>query len=150
MFIHDCEEKLGSVIGYQLEGDRLIIYALPHYALIEISDVVSRQAKNAADTKYKLQLMLDALMGRNTDSYASKIAEKALGAKNTTSHLSHDIHYYKAKFFPRLVRSTLNICRQRLGDSSYRVIDCFSGSGTTMLEAAILGMESIGTDIDPL
>ncbi len=44
----------------------------------------------------------------------------------------------------------MNICRQRLGHGSHRVIDCFSGSGTTMLEAAILGMESIGTDIDPL
>lgn len=150
VFIRNCQDKLGSVIEYQLEGNRLIIYALPHYALIEISDVVARRAKNATDTKLKLQLMLDALLARNMDSHALKIAEEALGAKNTTSHLSHDIHYYKAKFFPRLVRSTLNICRQRLGDESHRVIDCFSGSGTTMLEAAILGMESIGIDIDPL
>lgn len=149
-FIHNCQEKLGGVIEYQLEGNLLIIYAVPHYALIEISDVVARRAKNAIDTKIKLQMMLDGLLARTTSSQALKIAEDALSAKNTTSHLSHDIHYYKAKFFPRLVRSTLNICRQRLGEGNYHVIDCFSGSGTTMLEAAILGMQSIGTDIDPL
>ncbi|MGK7872824.1 MAG: DNA methyltransferase [Xenococcaceae cyanobacterium] len=150
LFIHDCKEKLGSVLEYQLGESCLIIYAVPHYALIEISDVVARRAKNAIDTKTKLQMMLDGLLARTTNSHALKIAEEALSSKNTTSHLSHDIHYYKAKFFPRLVRSTLNICRQRLGEGSHRVIDCFSGSGTTMLEAAMLGMQSVGTDIDPL
>lgn len=150
LFIHNCQHQLGSVLEYQLEGSRLIIYALTHYALLEISDVVARRAKSATDTKQKLQWMLDALLARRIDKHALKIAEEALGAKNTTSHLSHDMHYYKAKFFPRLVRSTLNVCRQRLGDGRHRVIDCFSGSGTTLLEAAILGMESIGTDIDPL
>jgi hypothetical protein len=90
------------------------------------------------------------LLNRSKNAKDLKIAEEALKAQNTTSHLSHDIHYYKAKFFPRLVRSTLNICSQKLGGSNHQVIDCFSGSGTTLLEAAILGMPSVGIDIDPL
>jgi DNA modification methylase len=44
----------------------------------------------------------------------------------------------------------LNICAQRLGDRPHRVIDNFVGSGTTLLEAASLGIPSVGIDIDPL
>ena len=150
LYIQDCKQQLGSVFDYQVIGNSLIIYGVSHYALIEMSDAIARRAKNAADTQTKLQMMLDALLSRNSSQTALKIAREALEAKNTTSHLSHDIHYYKAKFFPRLVRSTLNICGQRLGGNNHRVIDCFSGSGTTSLEASILGMPSLGIDIDPL
>lgn len=46
--------------------------------------------------------------------------------------------------------STLNICAQRLGNGAHRVLDNFAGSGTTLLEASLLGMPSVGLDIDPL
>lgn len=149
-FINNCKSILGNVLHYEVVGESLIICAIPHFTLIELSDVVARRAKNAIDTTERLQLMLSGLLNTSKNAKSLKIAEEALKAQNTTSHLSHDIHYYKAKFFPRLVRSTLNICSQKLGGSNHRVIDCFSGSGTTLLEAAILGMPSIGIDIDPL
>jgi hypothetical protein len=145
-----CEHLLGEVIHDEIVEKKLIICAIPHFALIELSEIVARRAKNTSDTRQKLQYMLDGLLDRNANQKALKIAEETLKAQNTTSHLSHDIHYYKAKFFPRLVRSTLNICSQKLDSISPRVIDCFSGSGTTLLEAAMLGMESAGVDIDPL
>lgn len=149
-FLENCKSVLGDVLHHEVVGENLLICAIPHFALIELSDVVARRAKNAIDTTEKLQLMLYGLLNRSKNTKDLKIAEEALKAQNTTSHLSHDIHYYKAKFFPRLVRSTLNICSQKLGGSNHQVIDCFSGSGTTLLEAAILGMPSVGVDIDPL
>jgi len=149
-FLENCKSILGDVLHHEVVGENLLICAIPHFALIELSDVVARRAKNAIDTTEKLQLMLHGLLNRSKNAKDLKIAEEALKAQNTTSHLSHDIHYYKAKFFPRLVRSTLNICSQKLGGSNHQVIDCFSGSGTTLLEAAILGMPSVGVDIDPL
>lgn len=148
--IQDWKQKIGSVFAYRVLEDYIIIYAVSHYALIEMSEVVSRRAKKIPDVQIKLQMMLDGLLGINSSKTALKIAEDSLKAQNTTSHLSHDIHYYKAKFFPRLVRSTLNVCRQRLGDNNHQVIDCFSGSGTTLLESSMLGMQSLGIDIDPL
>ena len=44
----------------------------------------------------------------------------------------------------------LNISSQRLGNGEHRAIDNFVGSGTTLLEAATLGIPSVGIDIDPL
>jgi DNA modification methylase len=146
----EIENALGPVIVYHADGDFIVVQAVPHYALSEFSDVVARHSGSAAKTKLNLDTTLNALLGKTDDRHAGKLAKAALSARSTTSHLSHDIHYYKAKFFPRLARSMLNVCVQRLGDQPHRVIDNFVGSGTTLLEAASLGIPSVGLDIDPL
>ncbi len=146
----DITNALGSVITHHVNGDTLVIQAIPHYTLIELSDVVTRQSKNVVETKQNLQEVFDALVKRTVNQRAVKLANTALSAKSITSHLSHGIHYYKAKFFPRLARSILNTCAQRLGTGQHRVIDNFVGSGTTLLEASMLGIPSVGLDIDPL
>lgn len=67
-------------------------------------------------------------------------------AKKTTLSLSHDLHIYKAKFFPRMVRALLNI----FGKEGATVFDPYCGSGTALLEASLLGLDSYGSDIDPI
>lgn len=149
-FLDELEQAAGPVIISHRSGHKLVIHAVPHYTVIELSEVVARRSENAAETTRNLHDVLNALTGRSTHPKASKLANKALSAQSTTSHLSHDLHYYKAKFFPRLVRSTLNVCAQRVGNGQHRVFDNFAGSGTTLLESAMLGISSVGVDIDPL
>lgn len=72
-------------------------------------------------------------------------ARAAVLSKKTTLSLTHDLHIYKAKFFPRMIRALLNLHHER-----GLVIDPFSGSGTALLEAASLGIPSHGVDVDPL
>ncbi|MBI2939126.1 MAG: hypothetical protein HYY04_01705 [Chloroflexi bacterium] len=145
-----AESALGPVIAYHVDEGHLVVQAIPHYALFELSDVVARRSASPAETKRNLTAVLDALLGRMADRRAVQLADEALSAYATTSHLSHDIHYYKAKFFPRMVRSLLNVCERRLGRGPHRVFDNFVGSGTTLLEAATLGIPSVGLDVDPL
>jgi site-specific DNA-methyltransferase (cytosine-N4-specific) len=59
----------------------------------------------------------------------------------------HDLHEYRGKFFPQLVRSLINI--SGIPENSV-VLDPMSGSGTTPCEAAVLGMQAIGADLNPL
>lgn len=59
----------------------------------------------------------------------------------------HDIHEYRGKFFPQLVRACINISGIREGSI---VLDPFCGSGTTLCEAKIRGMQSVGVDLNPL
>jgi hypothetical protein len=59
----------------------------------------------------------------------------------------HDLHEYRGKFFPQLVRSLINI--SGVHDDGL-VIDPMCGSGTTLCEAVAFGRGAIGVDLNPL
>jgi hypothetical protein len=59
----------------------------------------------------------------------------------------HDLHEYRGKFFPQLVRSLINMSAIPEGSL---VLDPMSGSGTTACEAVAAGMAAIGADLNPL
>lgn len=59
--------------------------------------------------------------------------------------LTHGLHKYPAKFFPELPRWLI----QRYSKENQTVLDPFSGSGTTNVEAMLLRRNSVGIDVDP-
>lgn len=59
----------------------------------------------------------------------------------------HGIHEYRGKFFPQLVRSLMNVAG--VGSKSI-VADTMCGSGTTPVEAALMGCRGLGLDMNPL
>lgn len=62
-------------------------------------------------------------------------------------YLSHWFYPYKGKFHPQMARALLNIMQLEPGDT---VLDPFIGSGTTALEAQLLGIRCVGVDISPV
>lgn len=60
---------------------------------------------------------------------------------------SHGIHEYRGKFFPQLVRALLNIAHV---PAHGIVLDPMCGSGTTLVEACMLGCMAYGLDMNPL
>lgn len=67
--------------------------------------------------------------------------------RSVNQYLTHWIYPYKGKFHPQMIRALLNIIGLKQADT---VLDPFSGSGTTALEAQLLGINFIGIDISPL
>jgi len=67
--------------------------------------------------------------------------------RSVNQYLTHWIYPYKGKFHPQMIRALLNIIGLKEGDT---VFDPFSGSGTTALEAQLLGINFVGIDISPL
>lgn len=61
------------------------------------------------------------------------------------SHLTHGLHKYPAKFFPELPRWLI----RRYSQESDMILDPFSGSGTTSIEALLLKRNAVGIDVDP-
>jgi tRNA G10 N-methylase Trm11 len=67
--------------------------------------------------------------------------------RSVNQYLTHWIYPYKGKFHPQMIRALLNIIGLEHGDT---VLDPFIGSGTTAVEAQLLGMNCIGIDVSPL
>ena len=82
--------------------------------------------------------------GKPTD-YSQIIQKNRTHSVN--QYLTHWIYPYKGKFHPQMIRALLNIIRLEQGDT---VLDPFIGSGTTGVEAQLLGINCIGIDISPL
>ena len=68
-----------------------------------------------------------------------------LGMKDTQAS-THFFHHWTAKFIPQIPRRVIETYAKP-GDV---VLDPFMGCGTTLVEAARLGYDSWGTDINPL
>lgn len=67
--------------------------------------------------------------------------------RSVNQYLTHWFYPYKGKYHPQMVRALLNVMRIEPGDT---VLDPFIGSGTTAVEAQLLGIHCIGVDISPL
>lgn len=67
--------------------------------------------------------------------------------KSFNQYLTHWFYPYKGKFHPQMIRALINIIKLRPGDVLF---DPFIGSGTTALEAQLLGISCYGLDINLL
>ncbi|QQG41275.1 MAG: DNA adenine methylase [Candidatus Woesebacteria bacterium] len=63
-----------------------------------------------------------------------------------TRYDTHDFHRYSSKFIPQIARNLIEIYSKK----GELVLDVFVGSGTTCVEAELLGRNSIGNDLNPL
>lgn len=137
-----------TVFSRTVGKKHVYVLAVPVCAVLEYSAYLLRQR----DTLPSMREPLDALLAQLLYEKAPPpqlraYVEGALDAKKTTLYLSHELHLYKGKFFPRLVRSLIN--RYAPHDREALVCDPFVGSGTALLEAALLGHQSLGLDVDP-
>lgn len=62
-------------------------------------------------------------------------------------YFSHDFHQYKGKYYPQLVKVLSNMGGIPSGGI---VLDPFSGSGTTLVEAYLNNFVGLGVDMNPL
>jgi len=65
----------------------------------------------------------------------------------TNQYLTHWYYPYKAKFHPQMIKALINWMGLKKGDW---LLDPFAGSGTALIESKLVGVNSIGIDIDPL
>jgi SAM-dependent methyltransferase len=64
---------------------------------------------------------------------------------DTRQH-THDLHRYSGKFIPQIARQAIEL----ITDPGDEVLDPYAGSGTTLLEAALIGRRATGVDMSPL
>lgn len=88
---------------------------------------------------------LQVLLECSVDSHDKPVV--SLPKSRRLRYGPHDLHEYRGKFFPQLVKSLINTVGLPEGGL---VLDPMCGSGTTNCEARAMGMETIGLDLNPL
>ncbi len=68
-------------------------------------------------------------------------------ALHSGGHLTHSFDTYQGSFSAQMIRALINYCNLKKGAI---ILDPFSGSGTTLIEAILLGFIVIGIDINPI
>lgn len=66
---------------------------------------------------------------------------------DTNAYAFHNLYPYKGKFYPRIVRAVANAFKL---NKKHLVLDPYNGCGTTTHECGIMGIKSIGIDINPI
>jgi tRNA G10 N-methylase Trm11 len=128
------------------DGVRNFICLLPLMACGELLSQTKMESPRASDIKY-----LTAYLAGDTS--ICRMAFKAPTSGRTSTQHVHSLHKYKAKFFPRLIRSFLVRYMEvlpRNSEGKVTLLDPFVGSGTALIEAMLLGIDSSGVDIDKL
>jgi hypothetical protein len=138
--IAKLQKLAGSPVSVAGGFDPKLVVALAHYYVIETEAVLSPLIDNR-----RIATVVEALLEPYQRGRESTLSRRLRAAKKTTLSLSHDLHIYKAKFFPRMVRALINIY-----GFNAAIFDPFCGSGTALLEASLLGQDAIGVDIDPI
>lgn len=64
----------------------------------------------------------------------------------STGYATHGLFPYRGKFHPQLIKGLINILNIKKGET---ILDPMAGSGTTNIEAALMGIDSKAIDISP-
>ena len=148
----------GGVIGVNCqtseENGRRVFRFITNQYFLEKSEYISKLSRNEKEVLMNADALLNFLtsdfyrvpatetlkVGRRLEDYFSIREEPSL-------YLTHYMHPYKGKFHPRMALALLNsVCPSDRGV----VMDNFAGSGTLLVEASLIGLDSLGVEINPL
>lgn len=144
---HGLTTTRHRLIRTRLSHAGYVAVGIPLAAVLEYSALLVFRRERVGVVSAALDCLVDWLLdGTPPPSHIASHLVDAVGAKKTTLYLSHELHLYKGKFFPRLVHSLIN----RFGPPKGGILcDPFAGSGTALLEGSLLGLRSVGLDVDP-
>ncbi|MHA1514451.1 MAG: DNA methyltransferase [Candidatus Heimdallarchaeaceae archaeon] len=145
-------DKLANERNLELFWNVQFIYELG-LAMMELESFgVKYSTQNSLRTFTALEIPDEEKFNRRT-AYFQKIDNQItlyskLVSNNITrsinQYLTHWIYPYKGKFHPQMIRGLLNCMQINPGD---KILDPFIGSGTTAVEAQLLGIDCVGIDI---
>jgi DNA modification methylase len=142
-----------NVFTYRNE-DIAVIRAVTNQFFLEKSAYISRLSRNTNELETNLNALLTypktqmyRMPATETLAVGRRLEDWFAIREEPSLYLTHYMHPYKGKFHPKMARALINyVCPTDTGI----ILDNFSGSGTTLVEAEWLGLNSFGIDINPL
>lgn len=130
---------------YELHMARLEVKALAKGVRLQ-PDFRSFTANSTTDVEVVLQRSAYVADVDGRPTVYARLTQKNI-TRAFNQYVTHWFYPYKGKFHPQMVRGLANIMGLKPGDT---LLDPFVGSGTTVVEGALLGLKTIGFDISPL
>lgn len=145
---------IGKNAQFWIKDDFILFRFITHQYFLEKSEYVNKLSRNEEEIDknveiltnfpireiYKIPSSSTMKIGKRLQDYFSIREEESL-------YLTHYIHPYKGKFHAKMCRALLNYVHP---NENGLVLDNFAGSGTLLLEASLMGINSIGIEINPL
>lgn len=139
---------------YFITNNYVIFRFITHQYFLEKSEYISKLSRNEKEIDKNVQLLFEypfksiyripssvtLKVGKRLEDYFTIREEPSL-------YLTHWFHPYKGKFHPKMARALLNYVYPK---DKGLIMDNFAGSGTLLVEASLMGLDSIGVEIEPL
>ena len=62
------------------------------------------------------------------------------------AYATHGLFPYRGKFHPQMIKAIINIIGVKPGET---ILDPMMGSGTTLVEASLMGIHAMGIELNP-
>lgn len=138
---------------FERQGYFLARFVTNQYFL-EKSQYISKLSRNEQEVRRNVQQLLEfplkglyRIPASSTMSVGKRLEDYFAIREEPSLYLTHYMHPYKGKFHPKMVRALLNYVYPKPQGC---VMDNFAGCGTLLVEATVMGLNSIGVEINPL
>lgn len=127
---------------FELELAYLEYKSLPTDQLLERTAYIK-----SVDDKYSKHYLLYSNNSEKINTNRSSTTKAYFEeGQFSTGYATHGLFPYRGKFHPQLIKALINILNIQRGEI---ILDPMAGSGTTNIEAALLGINSMAIDISP-
>lgn len=127
---------------FELELAYLEFNVLNSDELVERS-AFFKSVNNILTNHYKLYSQPSSALSENRSIKTKNYFENS---QFSTGYATHGLFPYRGKFHPQLVKGLINIIGVKKGET---ILDPMCGSGTTNIEAALMGIDSYAIDLSP-
>ena len=120
---------------------------LEYYSMNE-NNFLNRTAyfKSINNQYSKHYLMYNTFSDALTEDRSAATKNYFENGKFSTGYATHGLFPYRGKFHPQLIKALINIIGIKEGET---ILDPMCGSGTTNIEASLMGINSIAVDLSP-
>lgn len=148
------EGALGRNFHYFKVENLVCFRFITHQYFVEKSEYISKLSRNEEEIEKNVEILFSHLIrniyripASSTLSVGKRLQDYFSIREEPSLYLTHYFHPYKGKFHPKMVRALLNYIYPR--DEGI-ILDNFAGSGTLLVEASLMGLNSVGVEINPL
>ncbi|MEN6501245.1 MAG: hypothetical protein ABFC55_02555 [Tenuifilaceae bacterium] len=127
---------------FELELAHLEYKSLPVEQLLERTAYIK-----SVDNKFSKHYLLYSSNSEKIHADRSSATQTYFEeGKFSTGYATHGLFPYRGKFHPQLIKGLMNILNIQKGET---VLDPMAGSGTTNIESALMGINSLAIDVSP-